>query len=123
MILRSCPGALVCWERLDCCWPDRGAPRPRARPEAFSQVSGPIRQRLVCKRLGNLAHISGLPKKSISVRKCECGNLPRLIRRCGGGKRQRDGRTAMTGTKPAYVAVVDDDESVREALPDLLREF
>jgi len=29
----------------------------------------------------------------------------------------------MTIKKRAYVAVVDDDESVRESLPDLLREF
>jgi FixJ family two-component response regulator len=29
----------------------------------------------------------------------------------------------MITRKPAYVAVVDDDESVRESLPDLLREF
>ena len=29
----------------------------------------------------------------------------------------------MNKIKPAYVAVVDDDESVRESLPDLLREF
>jgi FixJ family two-component response regulator len=29
----------------------------------------------------------------------------------------------MIMKRPAYVAVVDDDESVRESLPDLLREF
>lgn len=29
----------------------------------------------------------------------------------------------MSKEKRAYVAVVDDDESVRESLPDLLREF
>jgi len=28
----------------------------------------------------------------------------------------------MTGTRP-FIAVVDDDESVRESLPDLIREF
>jgi len=30
--------------------------------------------------------------------------------------------TAMNGTRP-FVAVVDDDESVRESLPDLSKEF
>jgi FixJ family two-component response regulator len=30
---------------------------------------------------------------------------------------------ASSGSEPPLVSVVDDDESVRESLPDLLREF
>jgi FixJ family two-component response regulator len=39
------------------------------------------------------------------------------------GKRTKRSRGAQAETPPRLVSVVDDDESVRESLPDLLREL